>query len=59
MYLMSYIRPDIAYTVNELNRYTSNLGTKHGQGIMRILKYLWFTRDYGLYCIRYLTVLEG
>ena len=26
---------------------------------MRVLKYLRFTRDYGLYYIRYPTVLEG
>ena len=40
MYLMSCTRPDIAYAVNKLSRYTSNPGAKHWQGIMRILKYL-------------------
>ena len=29
MYLMSCIRPDIAYAVNKLCRYTSNPGAKH------------------------------
>ena len=29
MYLMSCTRPDIAYTVNKLSRYTSNLKAKH------------------------------
>ena len=40
MYLMSCIRPDIAYAVNKLSRYTSNPGVMHWQGIMRVLKYL-------------------
>ena len=59
MYLMSCTRPDIAYAVNKLSRYTSNPGTMHWQGIMRVLKYLRLTRDYGLHYIRYPTVLEG
>ena len=29
MYLMSCTRPDIAYTVNKLSRYTSNLEVMH------------------------------
>ena len=40
MYLMSYTRPDIAYSVNKLNSYTNNPGAKHFQRIMRVLKYL-------------------
>ena len=59
MYLMSCTRPDIAYAVNKLSRYTSNPGAMHWQGIMRVLKYLRFTRDYGLHYTRYPTVLEG
>ena len=59
MYLMSCIRPDIAYAVNKLSRYTSNPGAMHWQGIMRVLKYLRFTRDYGLHYTRYSIVLEG
>ena len=37
----------------------SNPGAKHKQGIMRVLKYLRFTRDHWLYYIRYPTILEG
>ena len=59
MYLMSCTRPDIAYAVNKLSRYTSNPRAMHWQGIMRVLKYLRFTRDYGLHYTRYPTVLEG
>ena len=59
MYLMSCTRLDIAYAVNKLSRYTSNPGAMHWQGIMRVLKYLRFTRDYGLHYTRYPAVLEG
>ena len=59
MYLMSCTRPYIVYAVNKLSRYMSNSGAKHWQGIMRILNYLQFTCDYGLYYTRYLVVLEG
>ncbi|RVW71630.1 Retrovirus-related Pol polyprotein from transposon TNT 1-94 [Vitis vinifera] len=59
MYLMSCTRPDIAYAVSKLSRYTSNPGAKHWQGIIRVLKYLRFTRDYGLHYTRYPAVLEG
>ena len=59
MYLMSCTRPDIAYAVNKLSRYTSNPGAMHWQGIMRVLKYLRFTRDYGLHYTRYPAILEG
>ena len=59
IFLMSCTRPDIAYAVNKLSRYTSNPGVMHWQGIMRVLKYLRFTHDYGLHYTRYPTVLEG
>ena len=29
MYLMNYTPPNIAYTINRLSRYTSNLGSNH------------------------------
>ena len=59
MYLMSCTRPDIAYAVNKLSRYTSNPRAMHWHRIMRVLKYLRFTRDYGLHYTRYHAVLEG
>ncbi|RVW48151.1 Retrovirus-related Pol polyprotein from transposon TNT 1-94 [Vitis vinifera] len=36
---------NIAYAVGKLSRYTSNPGAKHWQGIIRVLKYLRFTRE--------------
>ena len=59
MYLMSCTRPDIAYAVSKLSRYTSNPGAEHWQGIIRLVKYLRFTRNYGLHYTRYPSVLEG
>ena len=59
MYLMSCTRPDIAYTVSKLSRYTSNPNDDHWKGIIRVLRYLRYTRDYGLHYTRYPVVLEG
>ncbi|XP_062075992.1 secreted RxLR effector protein 161-like [Humulus lupulus] len=56
---MSCTRPDIAYAVSKLSRYTSNLGSDHWKGITRVLRYLRFTRSYGLYYTKYPAVLEG
>ena len=59
MYLMSCIRPYIAYVVSRLSRYMSTPRAMHWQRIARVLKYLRFTRDYGLHYTRYPVVLEG
>ncbi|GKF22440.1 zinc finger, CCHC-type containing protein [Tanacetum coccineum] len=40
MYAMICTRPDIAFAVGELSRYTSNPGTQHWQAIQRVLQYL-------------------
>ncbi|GKA32112.1 zinc finger, CCHC-type containing protein [Tanacetum coccineum] len=45
MYAMTCTRPDIAFVVGKLSRYTSNLGTQHWQAIQRVLKYLKKTMD--------------
>ena len=59
MYLMSCTRPDIAYTVSRLSRYTSNPGNDHWKSIVRVLRYLRYTRDYGLHYTRDPAVIEG
>ena len=56
---MSCTRPDIAYVVSKLSRYTSNPGSDHWKGITRVLRYLRYTRSYGLHYTRYPAVLEG
>nr|GEX86362.1 zinc finger, CCHC-type [Tanacetum cinerariifolium] len=59
MYTMSCTRPDIAFAVRKLSRYTSNTGTQHWQAIQRVLKYLKKTMDYRLVYSGYPSVLEG
>ncbi|GKB38650.1 zinc finger, CCHC-type containing protein [Tanacetum coccineum] len=59
MYAMTCTRPDIAFAVGKLSRYTSNPGTQHWQAIQRVLKYLKKTMDYRLTYIGYPSVLEG
>nr|GEY81757.1 hypothetical protein [Tanacetum cinerariifolium] len=36
MYAMTYTRPDIAFALGKLSRYTSNPGTQHWQAIQRL-----------------------
>ena len=43
MYVMNCTRPDIAYAVNKLSRYTSNSGLDHWKAIVRVLRYLKYT----------------
>ena len=59
MYLMSCTRPDIAFAVSKLSRYTSNPGVIHWKAIVRVMRYLRYTRDLGLHYVRYPAVLEG
>jgi len=59
MYAMTCTRPDIAFAVGKLSRYTSNPSQAHWQAVYRILKYLKHTMDYGIYYTGYPSVLEG
>ena len=59
MYVMTSTRPDIAYAVGRLSRYTINPSTQHWQAIQRVFKYLKGTMDYGLCYLGYALVLEG
>ena len=59
MYVMNCTRPDIAYSVSKLSRYTSNLGVDYWKAIIRVLRYLRYTHNYGLHYTRYPPVLEG
>ena len=59
MYVMNYTRPYIAYSVSKLSRYMSNPGVDHWKAIIRVLRYLRYTQNYGLHYTRYPTVLEG
>nr|GEV40192.1 zinc finger, CCHC-type [Tanacetum cinerariifolium] len=59
MYAMTCTRPDIAFVVGKLRRYTSNPGTQHWQAIQRVLKYLKKIMDNRLTYTVYPSVLEG
>ena len=59
MYVMNCTRPHIAYSVSKLSRYTSNPGVDHWKTIIKVLRYLRYTQNYGLHYTRYPTVLEG
>ncbi|GJU62811.1 zinc finger, CCHC-type containing protein [Tanacetum coccineum] len=59
MYAMTCTRPDIAFSMGKLSRYTSNPGTQHWQVIQRVLKYLKKTMDYRLIYTCYPSVLKG
>nr|GEW59390.1 hypothetical protein [Tanacetum cinerariifolium] len=59
MYVMTCTRPDNAFDVGKLSRYTSNPGTQHWQAIQLVLKYLKKTMDYRLTYTGYPSVLEG
>ncbi|KAL0366308.1 UNVERIFIED_CONTAM: Retrovirus-related Pol polyprotein from transposon TNT 1-94 [Sesamum radiatum] len=58
MYIMNCTRPDIAYAVNKLSRFTSNPSKNHWKGLIRVLRYLKYTSNYGLHYTRYPAVLE-
>ena len=45
MYVMNCTRPDIAYAVSKLSRYTSNPGPDHLKTIVRVLRYLKYTQN--------------
>ena len=59
MYIMNCIRPDLAYTVSRLSRYSHNLSKDHWFALVRVLQYLKYTMNYGLHFTRYPPVLEG
>ncbi|GKB81288.1 zinc finger, CCHC-type containing protein [Tanacetum coccineum] len=59
MYAMTRTRPDIAYAVGRLSRFTSNHSKKHWQAITRVFKYLKGTMNYGLSYVGYPLMLEA
>ena len=48
MYLMNCTKPDIAYAVGRLSRYTQSPNKDHWTVVRRVLKYLRGTINYGL-----------
>jgi hypothetical protein len=52
MYLANCTRPDIAFAVNLLARYSSAPTRRHWVGVKTILRYLQGTQDLGLWYSR-------
>jgi len=48
MYLMICTRPDLAFTLSRLSKFSSRPGTKHAAAIKRVLRYLVGTQDMGI-----------
>ena len=59
MHLMNFYKPDIAYAVCILNRYTHNLNNDHWSALARLMKYLRGTMNYGILYSGFPAMLEG
>ena len=59
MYLTNCTKPDIAYAIGRLSRYTQSLNQDHQTVVHRVLKYLRGTLDHGLCYNGFSSVLEG
>lgn len=59
LHLMNYTRPDIAYAVCRLSRYTQNPNNEHWSALVRLMKYLRGTINYGILYSGFPNVLEG
>ncbi|CAM8900426.1 unnamed protein product [Rhodiola kirilowii] len=59
MYAMTSTRPDVAFAVGKLSRYTSNPSVDHWQAVHRVLRYLKGTMNLGLVYSEFPSVIEG
>lgn len=59
MYAMHCTRPDIAFAVGKMSRYTNNPSVDHWKAIGRIFGYLKKTKELGLFYYEFPAVLEG
>ncbi|CAM8900035.1 unnamed protein product [Rhodiola kirilowii] len=59
MYAMTSTRPDIAFAVGKLSRYTSNPSVDHWQAVQRVLRYLKGTMNLGLVYSEFPSVIQG
>ncbi|KAL7588740.1 hypothetical protein Lser_V15G40082 [Lactuca serriola] len=59
MYAMTRTRPDIAFEVGRLSRFTHNPSNQHWQAVHHVFKYSKGTKDYCLCYSGFPSVLEG
>ena len=48
MYLMVCTRPDIAFAISQLSRYSSNHGTEHWNALVHVIRYVKGTKGLGI-----------
>ena len=58
MYITNCTRPDIAYSINKLTRYTNIPAKEHWFALVRVLRYLKHTIEYGLHYTRHPSFIE-
>ena len=58
-YVTDCTRPDIAYVVGVLSRFTSKPSRDHWLAIERVMRYLIDTKSYGLFYKKYPAVIEA
>ena len=58
-YVVDCTRPDIAYVVGLLCRFTNRLSLEHWNAIERVMRYLKKTQNLGLHGKKFPYVLEG
>jgi len=56
---MSFSRPDIAYAVSRLSRYTQCPSQDHWDAVARLMRYLRGIMDYAIEYSGFSAVLEG
>ena len=56
---MNCTRPDIAYAISKLSRYTSNPSDDHWTTLLRVLVYVSHTKEYALRYGQYPPIFEG
>ena len=59
MYATQCTRPDIAFAVSKVSRFTSNPSIDHWKAIGRVLGFLKKTKDLGLQYSKFPAILEG
>ena len=59
MHLMNFSRPDMAYVVCTLSRYTHNPNSDYWSALARLMKYLRGTMNYGILYSEFPAVLDG
>ena len=59
LHLMNFTRPDIAYVVCRLSRYTHSPNNDHWAALARLMKYLRGTMNYGIWYSGLPAVFEG